>query len=799
VCEISNVHGCVVPAVDFSTSVVAPSASAPPPPAPAHPSSPSPRASSTSVTDQLRAVAALRGKINLVEGRRRSAARAALPSSDFSPAHARFWSSLPFSDFLPEFGTYVRAGGSLQMDRAAWSSAFSHAFTPKTFDLADLDSSEDKVIASGSPFGARLHELRSEFSDWPFVTGNLDVPAWLRILSDDPDPAAAQVYFTISRGFAVLSPELAAAFPATRTDNYGSSAEHAAEVDIEITRLLSQGFIAPWGDIVSERGLPADTQPTVILAIGAVVRKGKVRIVIDGSAPRGASVNDAIEPPPTVLPNIFMAMAAMTHRGYGWKSDYTDAFLQHVLQPSSVPLCVISWRGDLFGYRRLGFGFKSGPSQQQSTTLSVVRAMMRRLRAAGLGTASPPALDHSYPRIHAAAEGTQRLNAALAFLDDVGGFSASLPAAWFSFSAYLVLCLELSLGVAFKAGKTDVPTQMLHFLGFDCDFVRMVVSLHPERVADLRMTLHRIATAPQVMVGDLLSLVGVLVFCSVVIKIGKVHYRALIDVITAMGPRPRASSPVRIGAAVRDSLATWDLLLSLLNARSAQAPVLRPTVPGEATTDASLTGWAWEGMGLFEHDAWPSDWQGRLGRATSELPTLVAGLRRVFICECELWAVVFLVRRLAPRCVSCRLIVRVDNKPVVSMLNRMSTRSAACLPLLKEVCWVCACYDVELDVRWIDTKSNLIADTLSRKFSPDHDEALYNRVVRQYLRGPASDPEWRSWPPQRAARPELEPHIPVAAPADFSSAWANLDAKEMTRIIPFYLQKVDDRRDAAGQ
>ena len=739
-------------------------------------------------------------RLTSTESRRRAAARDQLPAKDagFSPEHARLWASLPFRDFLPEFGVHSLSGASLHLNYEAWHEAFSASFTVKSFDLAALEAAEQAVIDSCSPFGLRLQELTLEHADWPFISGCLNIPSWLRVASEDEDPAAANVYFTLSRGFAVLPPELAQSFPPVCTNNYGSSSDHESAVDAEIERLLSKRFIAPWADVLAELGLPPDTEPTAILAIGAVLRKGKIRIVIDGSAPRGFSVNDAIDPPPTVLPNIFMAMAAMTKNGYGWKADFTDAFLHHALHPSSLPLCVVRWRGKLYCYKRLGFGFKSGPSQQQSTTLLVVRALHRRLHAAGMSAASTPGLDHQYPRVSAARPGSHQLNAALAFLDDVGGFNASLPAAWFSFTHYLVLCEELSLGVAFKPGKTDGPTQLLHFLGFDCDFVAMTVSLHEQRIIDLRKTLRRIATSSYVTVRDLASLVGVLVFCSVVIRIGKVHYRALIDAVTALGPRVRMTAAVRVGAALLDSIAMWHQLLSLLNARSARAPILRPTVPGEATTDASLSGWAWEGMGVFEHDSWPSDWAGRLGRALADSPALAEGLRRIFICECELWAVVFLVRKLAPRCVSSRLVVRVDNQPVVSMLNRMSTRSAACLPLLKEIAWICATFDLELDVRWIDTKPNLIADTLSRKFDRDHNPALYVKVVHDYLSGPASDPRWLSWPVQRPARPELLAHIPVASPADFSSSWGSLDRSQMTRIIPFYLQAVAAGRDTSN-
>ena len=617
------------------------------------------------------------------------------------------------------------------------------------------------------------------------MAGNLNCDAWLRNLSDDPDPAAANVYFTVTRGFAILSPEAAAAFKPQSVSNYGSALEHSDAVDAEIERLLSRFIIDDWDVIVDELGLPAGTQPTMLLALGAVLKKGKTRLLIDGSAPYGVSINDNQDPPDTVLPNIAMAMAAMTQHGYLWKSDYSDAFCQHPLAESSLTLCVIEWRGKLYGFRRLGFGFRSGPSQQQSTTVSVVRALNRRLRAAGLHTVDPPAMDHRYPTISAAPEGMHSVNALLAFLDDLGGFCSSKPAAWFSFAHYLALCKELSLVVAMKDGKTDEPRTLLRYIGFDCCTETMTISLHPERVAELRVSLAAVLAADSITVGTALSLVGTLVFCSTVIRIGRTHYRALIDAVTALGPRKKRQQKVEVSAAMREGIDMWLRLLTLLNARSASCPALRPTVPQEATTDASLTGWAWEGMGAFDHGPWPSDWAGSLGRATRKHPELKDGLRRIFICECEIWAVLFLCRHLCPRCVGSRLTIRVDNLPVVRMLNKLSTRSAACLPILREICWICATFDVELDVTWIDTKSNIVADLLSRKFSPDHDQAAYDAVLAT-LAVYAADPEWRRWKRQRAARPELQAHIPVADPADFSTEWGALDAVEMRRILPHY-------------
>ena len=72
--------------------------------------------------------------------------------------------------------------------------------------------------------------------------------------------------------------------------------------------------------------------------------------------------------------------------------------------------------------------------------------------------------------------------------------------------------------------------------------------------------------------------------------------------------------------------------------------------------------------------------------------------------------------------------IRVDNEPVCMMINKFSTRSAACLPILQELCWLCAIYAVELEVDWIDTKSNVFPDLLSRRFSPGFDQAEWDEL-----------------------------------------------------------------------
>ena len=381
------------------------------------------------------------------------------------------------------------------------------------------------------------------------------------------------------------------------------------------------------------------------------------------------------------------------------------------------------------------------------------------------------------------------------FLDDVGCFSSSCSVSWYSFAQYLLLCRELSLGVALKEGKTDGPRQVLHYFGLDCDMVNGVVSLHSERLQELRAKMKAVYVADSVSVREVLSLVGVLVFCSIVIPLGKTHYHALQDAVVALGRDRTMASKVTVSLAMRYSLSLWSKLLSLLNARSAAAPISRVRVPGEVTTDASLSGWGWAGMGICAAGRWPADWAGRLGRAVAKHPGSDAQLRRIFICECEAWAVLFMVRALIPRCKHCRLMVRVDNLPVVHMLQKLSCRSRACLPIIREISWRCATWDVEIECVWIATADNKLSDALSRRYTSKFDAAELRGLLHEFRKDPV---QWDvSWPPQSPARRELFPHIQVAHPADFSSAWGALPSDDLRYIFPRMLQGDHERQAAA--
>ena len=682
-----------------------------------------------------------------------------LSRSRFTPAHAHFWRSRQLSNFMVDIALMPE----LSFDRLAWADAFKWKRDTLVNDFDAIEARELEIIALDGGFGRALAELRGKHEGWPFMDSRLDCARWLEEMLIDDDTLAPNLYFVLSRGFNILPAGAAADFPDIAVGNYESAKENADVVSVELERLIGKGFVVTWDQWRQENNYKGSQSPKAILALGVVFKKDKARFVIDGSAPFGRSLNDAMEPPPTTLPSIAWAMRAMSHHGYMFKLDFVDAFLNMPLSEESVPLCAIEWEGKLYVYKSLGFGFKSGPHQQQQTTLAIVRVALRRMRGAGLSTPVSPSLDHSYPVISAAPHGVHAVNVLLSFLDDTGGFASSRAAAWLSFVHYITTCFDLGYPVACKEGKTESPATFLHFLGFDVDCESMTVSLHPERVDEIRDKLITFASRDSMSLKEGQSLVGILVFASTVIRIGRLYYRALLDAINDLGPDAPSSARIKIDGAIKESLGMWSSLMTNLNAVNANVQAMRPTVPGEIRTDASLQGWGWIGMGKFDYGAWPDSWIQKMGVWN---PSKLE--ERIWICELEAWGVLHALRSLCKRMGQCRVVVKVDNLPVVYMLRKLSAGSPRCVRVLREIAWICAAYDIELAVEWIDTHSNWLADTFSRKFCPKLTLAEWDKAVEHFHRVEECDPTWAHWEEKPPARPELLTNMVAACYYDFA-------------------------------
>jgi hypothetical protein len=198
-----------------------------------------------------------------------------------------------------------------------------------------------------------------------------------------------------------------------------------------------------------------------------------------------------------------------------------------------------------------------------------------------------------------------------------------------------------------------------------------------------------------------------------------------------------------ITSEIRNDISKWRLICSLLNSRTVMRGVRRSRSPYEAYSDASFSGWGWTWLYFVEDGDFPSAWKHRFGRLTAAAkarllqadptddPTLER--QRIWIQFCEALAALFCLRRVLPFVANLVLVIHQDNQAVAAMLTKLQTSSVPCQPIITEIAWLLAVYNVELDVRYIKSADNVVADCASRVRSGDITSAQYKAAIQAHF------------------------------------------------------------------
>ena len=660
----------------------------------------------------------------------------------------------------------------------------------------DLRAHELRVLAARHQpaFCDRLAELLEEFAFLPLVRSGNRLHQWLDALAEDPEPEAAGLYLTLRCGFFLLPH--GTEHPRFFGRNYGSCAAARTEIDTEIARLLDKRILGTWEAVAAEQGHNIDDLD-MIMSLGVVLKRGKTRLVVDASRPEGdgRSLNSAAELPPTRLANIFMAMRAFSRTGRFWLADMEDAFHQTSLAADSTRLAGIRWRGVTYVYRRSFFGFAPAPAMQQTLAVALCRITTRRLRRRGLACGDPVGWNQCWASAHpdaptcdqrgetAAAQdmgrgsaaynrpplaGSDSLVTVLAYLDDFwGGTSGRPEAAAFSFMHFLSICEDL--GVRLKTSKMAPPATEGLFLGIHCSLPDMSISLGADRVIELSGRLRALLAESTVTIGELMSVVGVLVFCSVVIPAARCFYRRLLDALKADGARQRRYLRLPWTPGMREDVSTWMAVLDRYNGRPVSRGVSDPIFRHAGYSDASFSGFGWhlDGTVLFDRDTWPASWADRIGMHSAH--------HDIYIVELELWGALLMLRAIIPLAGARdgrsggRLRVFNDNQSVVGMLSKLTTTSRRCLPLIKEIVGILVVFGVSLVVSWVDTVSNRHADLLSRFCDPTEHKVALMAELRQ-LRAAAPRRQLGPDDCRLPQRPDLADLFPAAVMDEYTAA-----------------------------
>ena len=477
----------------------------------------------------------------------------------------------------------------------------------------------------------------------------------------------------------------------------------------------------------------------------------------------------------------------MSRWGMAWREDDSDAFLMHPLQPEAMRHCAYREEdGTVCAMQRMGLGFTNSPAVQQDTMVANIRAFRRKLRKRGLRTAGD---DPRYgkPWQYVKPGRGHELTAALGYVDDVLGQCTTRQAAWFSFMHYLLHKRDWRNPVGTAVGKTDPPDVTVKWIGYLYQCRTLQVALEEERLIKMRKDLQvftevsetdaRQGTA-EVTVQHLDHTAGVLEFGGNVILLGKAYFREIRALRISAGPRARPSAKVKLTWGVCAAMWTWAALTRTITARSACIGARRRCFPHEGYSDASFgdPGWCYHIMGAINFGSWPQQWKLRMGHHSV--------FRDIWIGELELWALLLMVRMIAPRARATKLKLWCDNIGVVYMVNKLSTRSERCSKLVDELVWIAVVYDLELSVEHIATHRNVLADAGTRQ-----EDKEFKTLTKDYLQ---QHPDWwvererARWPRREPARPELLPLIPVVHVGELEEM--DVAAGELGRLLPEFLR-----------
>ena len=231
---------------------------------------------------------------------------------------------------------------------------------------------------------------------------------------------------------------------------------------------------------------------------------GKWRLIVDLSAPDGASVNDGIVPSLCSLLNTSVddATAEVLQLGKGAllaKLDIQHAYRIVPVHPDDRHLLGMSWKGEIYVDTTLPFGLRSAPKIFTDLADAIEWVFKER----------------GVPNT-------------LHYLDDFLfiGHSTSDECA----SALELACqICKELGVSISPNKVEGPATYLVFLGIEFDTEQLLLRLPLAKLSHLRADISSWQSKKCATKRELLSLIGILQHAAKVVKPGRTFLRRLID------------------------------------------------------------------------------------------------------------------------------------------------------------------------------------------------------------------------------------------------------------------------------
>ena len=493
---------------------------------------------------------------------------------------------------------------------------------------------------------------------------------WDRLLEDHPDQRFRRyIVGGIREGFRVGFHHECQLHKSNR--NMVSATDHPEVIQEYLAEECSEGrVLGP---------LDADLFPFVQVSRFGVIPKGssgKWRLIVDLSAPSGASVNDGIDEHRCSLSyvTVWDAARAISERGLGTllaKIDVKHAYRNIPVHPDDRVLMGMKWNGNLFIDTTLPFGLRSAPKIFNA----VADAAEWILRQQGVKCV----LHYLDDFLIIGRAGTEECDGALATL--LGIFER--------------------LGLPVAPHKLEGPTSSLTFLGFQLDTVSMEVRLPQDKLVEILGLASRWLGRKGCLRFELESLVGKLAHASTVVRPGKTFMRRMFELLAGVR---KPHHHIRLSQSFQSDILWWVTFMEEWNG-VALMPDLRRTQPSHHVwSDASGS----IGCGAVvpaSHQWFQLKWHQSREVPGEEGDSILALELLPIVMACVIWG---------PQWRRSVVTAHCDNEGAVAVVNSGYSRVPRIMHLLRCLFFIRAYFEMSVVAVHVPGVQNSWADDISR-------------------------------------------------------------------------------------
>ena len=371
---------------------------------------------------------------------------------------------------------------------------------------------------------------------------------------------------------------------------------------------------------------------------------------------------------------------------YMVKLDLKDAFFSIRVAEKERKFLRFVWRGQLYQFRAAPFGLAPLP-RIFTKLLKPAIAFLRRMGIRVAIYLDDLIILHQRPNIL-----TQHLKIAVMVLKVLG----------------FLINWEKSI--------LD-PKQVMEYLGFLIDSVKMQFSLPPLKIQDLITQCTDLLKVGQATARTLATVIGKMTAAVRAILPAPLQYRHLqrLKAKALFQGCQSYETMITLSSECRTELQWWAETVDKWNGRSILKP--SPDIALTITTDSSMTGWGAESSGVTTQGLW----------TTQE--------RQMHINVLEMKAVNFAVQAYTKEMRQIHVHLRVDNTTTIAYINKMGgTRSIRMLEVAKELWQYCMSKEIMLTAEHLKGANNQIADRESRIYKDSSNWMLDKSVFRQLER-----------------------------------------------------------------